>query len=361
MTAVAPHANEPHAAARERAGADRFAQRTLGCGGYLSLGETAMGVTPKDTIYARDTLKLYHFRPMTNEVYRTPLLFVTSLVTKPYILDLMPGQSLVEYLLRQGYDVFMLDWGSPRDENAGLGFEDYVLDYLPDCVGRVEAHTGEEEVSLVGYCLGGVLALLYQALRVDHPARNLICLATPVDFEGLPLFKRWSDKRYFDVDRLVERLGNVPPEMLQAAFDMLRPAQRTFSQLRLFDRMRDDDFVKATLMIDDWASDHIPFAGECFRQCIKELMWENNLLHERLRVAGRPVELDGIRTPVLHVMAEHDHIVPLAAGKPLVQLVGSADKRDLILKGGHVSLVAGGNALYRLWPQLDRWLAVRSL
>ena len=78
-------------------------------------------------------------------------------------------------------------------------------------------------------------------------------------------------------------------------------------------------------------------------------------------VAGRKVDLSTITAPFLHVVAEHDHIVPYDAAKDLVKLVGSEDKREIMLKGGHVSLVAGGNAVFRLWPQLDAWLAERSL
>ena len=328
---------------------------------YLSAGAPEMGLTPKDVVYARGTLRLYHYRPLAPEVYRVPVLLVMSLVSKAYILDLTPGQSFIEFLLRQGYDVYMIDWGVPRPADKRLRLEDYVLDFIPDCLERIRRDSGEPDVSMIGYCMGGLLAVLYEALHPEGPVKNLACFTTPVNFEGMTLFSQWTDKRYFDVDRIVDSLGNVPPELMYASFEMLKPAARLAGQVRLWDNMWNDDFVKGYRMFDRWAADQIPFPGECFRQTVKELMWENRLYKNELVLGGRPVVLERITVPFLHVMAEHDHIVPYASAKDLVAMIGSADKKELLLKGGHVSLVAGPNASRRLWPQLDIWLSGRSV
>jgi polyhydroxyalkanoate synthase len=284
-----------------------------------------------------------------------------SLVSKAYILDLTPGQSLVEYLVRSGFDVYMIDWGTPRPQDKNLRLEDYVLDFMPECVEKVAEDSGVDEVSMVGYCMGGQLSLMYAALHADGPLKNLVTMATPVNSEGMDLFKKWSDPRYFDVDRIVDELGNVPPELMFSSFEMLRPAQRTAGTLRLAANMRDDEFVKSFLMFDRWGAEQIPFPGECFRQTTKEISWKNKLYTNELELAGRRVDLRNITIPVLNVIAQHDHIAPYEATKDVTRLVGSTDTKDIALKGGHVSLVAGGNAIYRLWPQLNSWLAERSL
>jgi polyhydroxyalkanoate synthase subunit PhaC len=80
-----------------------------------------------------------------------------------------------------------------------------------------------------------------------------------------------------------------------------------------------------------------------------------------MSIGGRKADISSITVPVLHAVAEHDHIIPYDAAKPLIQKVGSADKQEVILKGGHVSLVAGANAIKRLWPKLDSWLGERSI
>ena len=102
------------------------------------------------------------------------------------------------------------------------------------------------------------------------------------------------------------------------------------------------------------------FPGEFFRQMTKECMWENRLYKNELVLGGRRVDLGNIKVPVLHAIAQHDHIVPYDAAKPLIVNVGSKDKEEIVLKGGHVSLVAGPNAVKRLWPNLDAWLQERS-
>ena len=352
---------EPSIAERVRSEVQRTIQRSIKGLNYLLSDDPAIGLTPKDTIYQRGTLSLNHYRPLAKEVYRVPVLFVMSLVSKSYILDLAPGQSFIEFLLRQGYDVYLIDWGVPRPEDSRLKLEDYVLEFIPDCISRIVKDSGESDLSIIGYCMGGMLALIYAALHPQGPLKNLVCLTTPVNYEGMKLMRQWTDKRYFDLDRIVDTLGNVPPELIFASFDMLRPAARIASQIRLWDNMWNDDFVKSYRMFDRWAADQIPFPGECFRQTTKELMWDNKLIKNELVLGGRRVDLKQVVASFLAVMAEHDHIVPYESAKELLTLIGSTDKRDIVLKGGHVSLVAGPNAVRRLWPELDHWLSERSL
>ena len=328
---------------------------------YISLDDPLPGATPKDTILTQGSMKLYHYRAQTDEVYRTPLLVITSLVSKPYILDLTPGQSMMEFLVQAGYDVYMIDWGIPMSEEKSLTLDDYVLNHLPACVKRILEDSGESELNMLGYCLGGTLGVLYLATHPDAPVGNMACLTTPVNFKGMGLFTQWTDERYFDVDRIVDSLGNVPGEMLLSAFDMLRPTGRLTSPIQVLDRIRDDKYVQSFMMLDRWASDQIPFAGEAFRQMVKELYWKNAMLEGTFELGGKSVDLSSIKTPMIHAMAEHDHIVPYEAAKPLLEKVQSEDSEAVVLRGGHASLVAGGNAKYRLWPKLDSWLSVRSI
>jgi polyhydroxyalkanoate synthase subunit PhaC len=327
----------------------------------LAREEPPVGVTPKDVIYSRGTLRLYHYRPMSDEVYRVPVVFVMSLVSKPWILDLTFGQSFVQYMLAQGYDVFMIDWGIPRPEDKRLRFEDYVQDLMPRCFEEVQKVTGEEDYTILGYCMGGLFALMYAGLYPDAPVKNLVCAATPVDMEGMGLFKKWTDPRYFDVDRLVDTVGNIPPQMMLRAFEMLRPMDRWTSYLRLIDNLWDPMFVYGYRVMYKWTNEQIPFPGEAYRQFTKELMWDNKLMTNQLTLNGMRVDTKAITCPVFNAMAEHDHIAPFAATKPLTSLVGSEDTEDVVLKGGHVSLVAGKNAVGRLWPAVSDWLSHRSV
>jgi polyhydroxyalkanoate synthase subunit PhaC len=327
---------------------------------YFASPAPVLGASAKEVLIARGPLRLYHYKPLVDDVYRVPVMLVMATTNRGYIFDMVPGQSFVEFLLQRGFDVFMVDWEAPRADEKHLGMEDYVADFLPQCVAKVAEISGEPDLTVVGYCFGGVLSILWASLFADNNLKNLVTFTTPVNFDGMPLFQAWSDRRFFDVDRLVDTLGNCPAEMLYTSFDMLRPGGRIAGNIRLWDNLWNDEFVKSYRMFDRWSADMLPLAGEYFRETTKQLMWDNALMNRTMTVGGRDVDLSRIAAPFLHVTAEHDHIVPAAASAPLIDMVGSTDKQQVVLKGGHVSLVAGGNAIKRLWPQIDRWLGERS-
>lgn len=340
---------------------ERALQRNIKGVSYFASPAPILGASAKDVILSRGPMRLYHYHPLVDEVYRVPVLLVMATTNRGYIFDMVPGQSLVEFLLRRGYDVFMLDWEAPRPEDRALSIESYVLDFVGGAVEEVKRVSGEPDLTILGYCFGGVLSLLWASATGGPGLKNLATFTTPVDFRGMPLFQAWADKRYFDVDRLVDTLGLCPAEMLYTAFDLLRPGGRIAGNIRLVDNLWNDEFVKSYRMFDRWASDMLPLAGEYFRQTTKRLMWDNALFDGSMTVGGWQARLSDITVPFLHVTAEHDHIVPSAASAPLIELIGSTDKEAVVMKGGHVSLVAGANAIKRLWPKLDGWLGGRSV
>lgn len=116
--------------------------------------------------------------------------------------------------------------------------------------------------------------------------------------------------------------------------------------------MWNDAYVVAYRAFDRWGNETLPLAGEYFRHTIKEFMWGNKLYRGTLKVGGRTANLSKITEPIFAAVAEHEHIVSYEASKPLLELVGSTDKEEVVLKGGHVSLVAGANAMRRMWPRL---------
>ena len=364
MTAAAQKADPAGVGAvadRIQTEVQRAIQRSIKGVEYFGSSAPVLGTTQKDVLISRGTMQLYHYRPLADEIYRVPILIVMATTNRGYILDMVPGMSLIEFLLKKGFDVYMLDWTAPREEEKSLRMEDYVLDFIPQCVAEVQRDSGVEDISVIGYCFGGVLSLLYASTHVDGPLKNLICFTTPIDFRGMTMFQHFSDRRYFDVDRLVDSIGNVPPEMIFQSFEMLRPASRTVAQVQLWENIWNDEYVKSYRMFDRWANDTLPLAGEYFRQITKDLMWDNKLNSGTMTVGGRTADLASIKVPILHAVAEHDHIVPSEASKPLIAKIGSQDKQEVMLKGGHVSLVAGANAMKRLWPKLDSWLSERSI
>ena len=352
--------DSPGTIARVRDIVDQAIERSVKGLEFITSPAPSVGNTAKEVLYERGTLRLYHYLPQADEVYRVPVLLVMATTNKAYVFDLAPGQSMVEYLLKNGFDVYVIDWEPPNPEERSLDLADYTQDFIPTCVREVQRDSGEHDVSIVGYCMGGVLSLIYAATHADGPLKNLACLTTPVDWSKMGLTRVWSDERHFDVDRLVDTLGIVPKDVVESSFTMLRPAQKTAGQVRVWEQIWNDEFVKSFRAFERWGNETLPLAGEYFRQTTKELMWANRLYNGDLVVNGRPARLSNITVPVMSVMAQHDHIVSAEASKPLLELVGSTDKEELVLKGGHVSLIAGPNAVRRMWPALNLWLAERS-
>jgi polyhydroxyalkanoate synthase len=340
---------------------DRTIQRNIKGVEYFVSAAPPVGLTPKDTVFQRGTARLYHYRPVASEIYRIPILMVMATTNRAYVFDIAEQNSFVGFLTKQGYDVYVLDWEAPRPEESGLRFEDYTQDFIPDAIRHIQKRSGETDVNLVGYCMGGVLSLMYAATHPDGPLKNLVCFTTPIDYREMGLFAHMSSEKHFDVDRLVDAIGNIPPDMLMASFDMLAPTKKPSGRVELWKNMWNDDYVENHRKFDRWANEMLPLAGEYFRQTTKELMWKNSLYEGTLEIGGKSANLANITVPVFHAVAQHDHIVPYAASSPLVQKVGSKDKTEIVLKGGHISLIAGLNAVTRLWPVLDEWLAERSV
>ncbi len=338
-------------------------QRTLARAG-IALPDHAdvagpLGVTPRETVLAIGTMKLHRYKPLADTVYRVPLLICTSLVNQPYILDLVPGQSMVEFLLRQGYDVFMIEWGRPRREHAGLTLEDHVQHRLPACVQRVLELSGERELSLLGYCVGGLLSVLYAALHPAAPIRNLVCMAAPINGDGLVALKAFMGPD-FDEDSLLAQYGNLPGDWVQNALRALKPFGKLGGAMGLLNSAGNADVVTSHLRMGKWETDNLPFPGAVFKQMLRDFLRGNQLVGGNWVIGGQCVDAHNIKMPLLHLLAQDDHITPYESARWLMQIVGSHDKQEIIVKGGHVGLVAGRGAQTRMWPALDGWLAPRS-
>lgn len=339
----------------------RAFQRTVKGIEYFTAPEPPVGLSPKRVLHRRGTQRVLHYVPQSEEVYRIPVLLIMAPSNHGYGMDMHPGLSLVEYLLKAGFDVYMLDWLPPGSDESKLTFDDYVLNFVPDAIDRVLRDTGESQISVVGYCAAGLIASCYAAVAPpDGPLANLVCFTTPIDFEHMTLHRNLADPDYFNVDLYIDVNGNVPGEAFLMGAQMLRPVTGVAEQIRLWDNMWDDNYVTHYRRFDGWASDTLPLPGGYMRQLVTELLAENRLLKNEFSVRGQPVRLGNIRVPILHVVAEHDHLVPRGASDPLIKMVGSEDKEEVILKGGHLSVVTGPNAPRRMWPKLEAWLGSRS-
>ena len=319
-----------------------------------------VGATPKEVAWQRDKAQLWRYLggPIR---FDPPVLIVHSLVSRSYILDLRPGHSTVEYLVNAGLDVFMLDWGVPDELDADNSLETYIDEYLPRALAVVRAETGCTEVTMAGYCLGGVLAMLYASGREDATVRNLILMATPVNFDEMgPMVAGLREGRLNPED-LIDHTGNVPADVLYSGFYMLAPTTTIAQHATLLENLWNDEFVEGYQAMAQWTRDHVPFPGAAFREVVEQLIRANALMSGSMRIGGRTIRLADARASVLNAMAERDNVVPFPAAEPLTNLVGRPDRREeLRLRGGHVTFATGREALNHTLPALTGWIAAHS-
>jgi polyhydroxyalkanoate synthase len=175
------------------------------------------------------------------------------------------------------------------------------------------------------------------------------------------LINLWTDPRYFDVDKFVDTLGNIPAEFLQSAFLILKPVANLIEKpINLMENIHRDDFVDDYLHMETWLNDNIPVPGEVFREFANCLFQQNLLTKNRMRVGRHIVDLRKITCPLLNLMARSDDLVPPAQSEPLNDLVSSTDKEKIIWPAGHIGLAVSGRAQKELWPRAVDWLVQRT-
>ena len=321
------------------------------------------GQTPKEVIWTKNKAKLYHYEPMVEKRFPVPILIVYALINRPYVLELMPGNSFVEYMVKHGFDVFMLDWGTPGDEDQKLSFEDYVLDYIPRAVKKVLRTAKTEEISLLGYCMGGTMAVMYSALFPDKPLRNLVLLTAPIDFtpDDMGMFGLMTSPKYFNPDHVVEAFGNVPADFIDTGNRMLKPVTNYVgTYVTMWDRIMQGKSMDTWLAMNKWVNDGIPFAGAAFRQWIREFYQQNKLVKGEIILRGRRVDLSNISCPILSVAGSKDHICSLPQAQAIKRAVSSKEVDFHVVDAGHIGLMTGSDAKKDVWPTLLNWLAPRS-
>jgi polyhydroxyalkanoate synthase subunit PhaC len=326
--------------------------------------EAPVGLTPREMVWALNKARLYRYRPTLPPEARhpVPLLLVYALINKPFIFDLAPGRSFVEYMVDHGFDVYLLDWGAPGPEDQGITFDDYVTDYLSRAVRKLVRLTGRE-ISLLGYCLGATLATVYAAHYRDAPIRNLILLTAPLDFSSTPegSMAMWLAEERLEVDQMIEAFGNIPGELIRFWAKLIKPAENFVgAYVSVWKNLGDEEAVRGWQAINRWVEDVIPFAGGAFRQFVVDYVRGNELIQGHHEIGGRRVDLSNIRAALLNIIAQFDHLVAPSQSETIIHLVSSRDKKLRVVPSTHVGIMASARARYKLWPEVVEWLGPRS-
>jgi polyhydroxyalkanoate synthase len=321
--------------------------------------DVKVGVTPREVVYREDKITLYRFRGTGAPTRKTPLLIVYALVNTPYMVDLQDDRSLVKNLLALGQDVYLIDWGYPDGADRFLSLDDYINGYIDRCVDVLRERHDVDAINMLGICQGGAFALCYAALHPDR-VRNLVTMVTPVDFHTDDnMLSNWV--RDLDADLFVDTLGNVPADVMNYCYLMLKPFRLNLQKyVGLVDILDDKGAVEDFLRMEKWIFDSPDQAGEAFRQFIKQFYQANGFVNGGIRIGGRDVHLGLVEMPVLNIFAEQDHLVPPGSSKALKGLVGSDDYTELSFRGGHIGIYVSGRAQKEVPQTIHDWLAKRS-
>ncbi|MGH8643070.1 MAG: class III poly(R)-hydroxyalkanoic acid synthase subunit PhaC [Gammaproteobacteria bacterium] len=323
------------------------------------MGEIDVGATPKETVYREDKLALYRFEPVASQLHPVPVLIVYALVNRPYMADLQKGRSLIEGLLKQGLDVYLIDWGYPDAADRYLTLDDYINGYIDRCVEVIRKRHDLPQINQLGICQGGAFSLCYATLHPDK-IKNLITTVTPVDFHTPgDLLSHWMRK--VDIDLLVDTLGNMPGEMLNWTFLSLKP-YRLMGQkyLDMVNTLDDPEQAKNFMRMEKWIFDSPDQAGEAFREFITQFYQKNGLMKGEVEIGGERIDLKKITMPVLNIYAAADHLVPPASSKALAACVGTEDYTAVEFPGGHIGIYVSEKAQKLIPTAVSNWLAERA-
>jgi polyhydroxyalkanoate synthase len=310
--------------------------------------------TPFSVIYEGGKVKLRYY-PAVGQPHATPLLIVYALIKRPFILDLLPGLSVVENLTMQGFEVYLTDWIPPTRADAWRGLDAYVNGDLADAVRAVQLHSGTEQVSLLGYCFGALLSTIYTALYPET-VKHFIPLTLPLDMgnDEIPLF---SLAKKVDPDLLTGAFGNCPAWVMKAGFSAMSPVHHVLNKhVGLYRNKEREGYAEMFERFERWMNSDVPLAGQLFREVSTNVFQQNQLAQGRLRTGGRVVNLKQITCPVLNVIGEHDDVVHPKSSLPLLDFIGSRDAQNLVFPTGHIGVVVSSGAHKKLWPQVGRWL-----
>jgi polyhydroxyalkanoate synthase subunit PhaC len=330
--------------------------------------DVQIATSPKEEVFRTDKTVLYHYDPIVPREVEIPVLVVFGLVGRYTFIDLQEDRSLTRNLLKQGIDLYVVDWGTPTRGDQWLALEDYVDGYLSDCVEFICRKHKVPAITLLGICEGGTFSLCYAA-RQPKRVRNLILTITPVDFhpdtKGSPLhhglINSWTRSMSGDdIDLLIKAYGNLPGDLMSFLFSMMAPMNNlTKYNVGLFDVMDDENKLLNYLRMEKWLSDRPDHPGAAARQWLKDLYQENRLVKGEFMLGGEVVNLRKVTMPVLNVYAQDDHIVPPKSTQPLKDRAGTKDYTALPLPGGHIGVFVSGKSQGILGKGIADWLKKR--
>ncbi len=345
--------------------------------------------TPYTEILRSGLLSVRRFEPLTEDHimvgmtrmavstqrHRVPIVLVPPLAANSLNFDLLPNRSLARYLLAQGYAVYLIDWGDPGADHAHFGLKEYTTEMLPEALAAVREDSGEAELSLFGYCMGGLFALVYAGWSHDPQVRNIVTVASPIDAhqigiagklaatlnERLRVAARYVPLNLNDID---PKYLNVPGWLSAAVFKLTNPLGAVQSYVDLLLNLWDREYVNEYQTTATWFNKMHDYPGGIVQDFVVRVGLSNELASGTLRMGkGRNAPralLDRIDCSLLAFAGRTDKIVTIEAARKVLDIVASEDKDFIIAPGGHAGVFAGSQSPATTWAFAADWLSSRS-
>ncbi len=306
-----------------------------------------------------------------NETQGVPIVFVPPLAARHTIFDLMPKRSLVKYFVARGYRVYLIDWGEPGREQAHYGLGDYVNDLMPEALKSIRAHAQVKELSLFGWCLGGLFSLMYAGISADPQLRNIVTVASPIDTRKGSIMGQLTTALMRPAELVRKftsfRLHDVAPEKMSIpgwanslAFKLTNPVGSVTTYWDLVLRLWDREFVESHTTTSTFLNNMLAYPGRLIQDMFVKFAIDNDLSRGSIELDGQVMDFNRIECSVLIFAGESDTLVTPDAARKSLDLVASKDKQYLVAPGGHMGVLSGSKAQAAVWSVAADWMDTRS-
>jgi polyhydroxyalkanoate synthase subunit PhaC len=334
-TAKTGGANLVHGLQNLVADAQRMKAKALPVGvDAFELGKQ-VAATPGQVIFRNHLIELIQYQPTCEKVRPEPILIVPAWIMKYYILDLSPGDSLIKYLVDQGYTVFAMSWRNPESEDRNLGMDDYLRLGVMDALDVVGAVVPEQKIHAVGYCLGGTLLTIAAAgmgLDGDGRLASVSLFAAQTDFTEPGELSLFIDEaQVTQLEASMREKGYLDNQQMASAFQLMSSTDLVWS------RMLNDYLMGERLPVSDlmaWNADGTRLPLRMHSEYLRRLFLHNDLARGRYEVKQKPVTLNDITCPIFCVGTVRDHVAPWRSVYKLHALTESP-LTFLLTSGGH--------------------------
>lgn len=309
--------------------------------------------------------------PVERKSHRTPVVIVPPLAVNMLIYDLFPKRSLVRFLRAKGFEVYLIDWGKPTRAHSHYNLHTYVAELLPASLDRVREHSGQQELSLHGWSMGGMFTLFYSALSKDQHVRNAIVLGSPIDSHASGILGLLN-QRLADVSNSIHkrtgfRLHNLRPHWFHSpgwantiGFKLTNPIGSFMGYWELIVRLGDREFVTSHATTSAFLDRMVAYPGGVVQDTVVRIWIDNQLARGTVQIGDDRVQLNNFSANLFAVAGSEDTMVTPDAAKSLMDHVSSLDKTFRVTHGGHMGILAGSKAPAESWLEIAEWLALRS-